>query len=62
MINIFRYFISKNKEAYREIAKKEHMNPLRVFLLAHGKKVKSDKDHRAIHSLKERGIVSGWHG
>ncbi|MDH6310224.1 hypothetical protein M2451_003185 [Dysgonomonas sp. PFB1-18] len=62
MTNIFGYFISKNKETYREIAKKEQMNPLRVYLLAHGMRVKSDKDHKVIHSLIEKGIVSGWHG
>lgn len=60
MANRFTYLISKNKKAYIEIAKAENVSPVRVYLLAHGRKAKSDKDFRIIASLVERGIVSGW--
>ncbi|MBD8388256.1 hypothetical protein [Dysgonomonas sp. BGC7] len=43
-----------------EIARKEKVNAIRVYFLAHGKKAKSEKDYSVIKSLIQKGIVSGW--
>jgi len=61
MIKIFSYLLSKHKRIYKEIAKKTETRSLQVYLLAHGKAAKSDKEFRAMRFLVNEGLVSGWH-
>jgi Mor family transcriptional regulator len=60
MRNMLNYLFSRNKETYREIAKRYQCSVFKVYSLAHGKKARSNKDYGIIQSLIDKGIVSGY--
>ena len=60
MINLFKYvFFSENKETYRSIARAFGTGTRRVYLLAHGKKAKSNKDYQILKVLQKEEIIEG---
>ena len=60
MVYLIKYvFNSKNKEVYRLIANEHKTTARRVYMLAHGKKAKSNKDYNIQKSLKEHNIIEG---
>ena len=59
MISAFRYyFISRNKQIYRDIASEFGTSVRHVYRLAHGKRTKNNLDYYIVKKLKEEGVVS----
>ncbi len=60
MVKLIKYILfSENKELYRKIAKEHSTTSRKVYLLAHGKRAKSNKDYKILKSLKENNIIEG---
>lgn len=58
MWSILKYFfLSRNREVYRAIAREYRTSALHVYRLAHGKRGRSNKDYYIVKKLKEQGII-----
>lgn len=55
---IWKFFFSKNKSTYIKIALKYRSMPWRVYNLAHGKRIRTQKDNKIVNDLLEEGIIS----
>lgn len=60
MVLLLKYvFFSKNKEIYRAISRETSTNLRRVYMLAHGRKAKNNKDYEVLKNLKKHNIIEG---
>lgn len=51
-------WFSKRRAIYMRIARKCHSTPWKVYCLARGGVIKSDKDMKILHMLQDEGIIS----
>lgn len=54
---MFDYMYSSHRKEYIQLSFKFWTTPYHVYQLAHGKDVKSEKDHKILHELHEMGII-----
>jgi hypothetical protein len=52
------YFLSRNRDIYRDVASEYHTSALHVYRLAHGKRGRSNRDYYILKKLKEKGVIT----
>lgn len=54
---MFNYLFARHRRTYISLGWKYKMNPERIYKLAHGSKIKTEKDKKIIHELLALDIV-----
>jgi len=53
------FWRSRHRSAYKDLAIKYKVSPLKVYRLAHGGRASSNVDSDILDELLQRGIISG---